>query len=767
MPLDIDTLLSHFQGVRQSGNEYMAHCPAHDDHTASLSIGQKGDKPLVHCHAGCSTEAVLEAVGLKMSDLCGGNGKRPKGKGRIVETYDYVTAEGNLLFQAVRYEPKDFRQRRPDGKGGYIYNLQGIEPVIYRLPAVREAVRKGEPIFVVEGERDCHSLESIGFVATCNPMGAGKWRDSYSEELRGAKCVILPDNDEPGRKHGVQVANSLHGKASSVKVIGLPDLAEKGDISDWLDQDHTKEELLALVEQAPEYEPCEQQPEEQRTDTKIAILSKFYPRPFTDHILQRVPFLWEGERGLLWRYDEKEGLWRADGESFISAYYRRDVAIIADDLKKRNVIQEIVADVGGCSYHPSGLPEPSLHLIPFANGVYDLNAGGFREFQADDHFTFKLPHKYNPAAKAKILPEVIGSLLPEAETVTLYELLAYSLWRDYPYQRVFFLLGGGANGKSLYTQTILSHFLGTENVTQIGLQSLQEERFAAAQLHRKLANVAGESPYCDLKSTETLKALCGWDILTADRKYLSPVKFKNHAKLMFVCNQLPKTHDTTDAFYRRAFIIEFPHRFADDPTLPMRITEDPEEFEWLAVQAVRTLQDLRARNFIFTRHQGLAEVKGEYERRSNPLVRFVAERCIRDSDGYIPKWQFIEQFQDFLRETGFISWSDTRLGNGMKELGFEAARRSYDDKTWHCWLGLSWKVSDLSDLSGYLEQSPTRIGNGCNYPDNPDNPDNEPPREPCTCGATDWRSEPAASGGFVCRSCKRALSPQEGQCDER
>ncbi|MCX6376250.1 MAG: phage/plasmid primase, P4 family, partial [Armatimonadetes bacterium] len=644
----------------------------------------------------------------------------------------------------------------PDGAGGWVWNLQGVEPTLYRLPQVIEAVCKGEVVFVVEGERDVHSLESIGLTATTNAMGAGKWRDSYSETLRGAKVAILPDADPAGRKHGEQVARSLHGKASSVKVIELPGLAEKQDVSDWLRAGHTREELLALVADTQEWERMVEQPEAdllQRTDTKIAILSKFYPRPFTDHILQRIPFRWEGERGLLWRFDSGEGLWRPDGESFLSAYFRRDLDVIADDLKKRNVIQEIVADVAGCSYHPGGLPEPPLHLIPFANGVYDLNAGGFRAFEAGDHFTFKLPHRYNPAAKSSLLPEIIGSLLPEAETVTLFELIAYSLWRDYPYQRVFFLLGGGGNGKSLFTQTILSHFLGTENVTQIGLQSLQEERFAAAQLHRKLANVAGESPYCDLKSTETLKALCGWDLLTADRKYLTPVRFKNHAKLCFVCNQLPKTHDTTDAFYRRAFIIEFPNQFSDDPTLPMRITENPEEFEWLAVQAVRTLQDLRARNFIFTRHQGLAEVKGEYERRSNPLVRFIGERCIRDGEGFIPKWQLTEQFQDFLREAGFISWSDTRLGGGMKELGFETSRRSCEDgKDWRCWLGLSWNPPHSPYSPGYSEQSPKDLRNGCEKYGDPGDPGGIE-REPCETATPEEPEKPPTEPAFKCAYC--------------
>lgn len=779
----LEHVLSRLQGVRRSGGRYIALCPAHNDNKASLSISAAEDRVLLKCFADCENEAVVKALGLQMNDLFDhspkefGNGKKPGSYSHEKEVYDYTDADGNLIYQVVRFEPKDFRQRRPDGNGGWIWNLQSVNRVLYRLPKLKPAISKGEMICVVEGEKDVHSLESVGLTATCNAGGAGKWQESFAEYLKKASVVLLPDNDEPGRKHAENVAQSLNGFAASVKVVELPGLPPKGDVSDWLQAGHTVEDLHGLVEQAQEWKSEQSKsPQDQARHGAITVLSKFYPRPFTKYILERVQFVWEGERGLLWRYDGGEGLWRSDGGSFISAYFRRDLEDILDDLKRKNVVQEIIADVAGCSYQPGGLHEPSLHLIPFANGVYDLNAGGFREFRADDLFTFKLPHRYNPAAKARYLPEVIGNLLPEAETVTLYELIAYCLWRDYPYQKVFFLLGGGGNGKSLFTQTILSHFLGKENVTQTGLQSLQEERFATAQLYRKLANVAGESPYCDLKDTETLKALCGWDVLEADRKYLATVKFKNHAKLIFVCNQLPKTHDTTDAFYRRPFIVEFPNQFQDDPTLPIRITGNPEEFEWLAAQAVRTLQDLRGRNFIFTRHQGLDRIKAEYERRSNPLVRFIAECCIRDSDGLIWKWEFCEKYQDFLKENGFVTWSDTRLGGDMKQLGYETGKRTGSEgREWNAWLGITWlNPPESQDSQGYLKQSSSDIRDGCKHPGDPGDPcgNNEPslretiPTASCPhCGAVGWRYEALAfnnNGGWICRKCFQAIPVEVG-----
>src|SRR5262249_9679842 len=136
---------------------------------------------------------------------------------RIVATYDYCDAQGTLRFQAVRFDPKDFRQRRPDGNGGWISNLKAVELVLYRLPDVLAAVQSGRVVDIVEGEKDVETLRTLGRIATCNPMGAGKWYTAYNEPLRGADIVILPDNDAPGQKHAQQVAQALHGIAASVK----------------------------------------------------------------------------------------------------------------------------------------------------------------------------------------------------------------------------------------------------------------------------------------------------------------------------------------------------------------------------------------------------------------------------------------------------------------------------------------------------------------------------------------------------------------------
>jgi hypothetical protein len=174
-------------------------------------------------------------------------GENPE-KARIVATYDYVDEDARLLFQVVRLEPKSFRQRKPGLNGEeWIWKLGDTRRVPYRLPELREAIASDRIIFIVEGEKDADRMAKLGLVATCNPGGAGKWQDELTPHFEGACVIILRDNDEAGRKHGVLVADRLKSTAAEISILDLPDLPEKGDVSDWLDAGHTVEELWELV----------------------------------------------------------------------------------------------------------------------------------------------------------------------------------------------------------------------------------------------------------------------------------------------------------------------------------------------------------------------------------------------------------------------------------------------------------------------------------------------------------------------------------------
>jgi putative DNA primase/helicase len=258
--------------LKVRGNDKaMALCPFHQDNTPSLSVNLgSGDFNCFGCDAKGSIfdfymrleEVDFRAALAAFAEIAG---LAPEQKKRIVKTYDYTDEAGNLLFQVIRYHPKDFRQRTPDGKGGWIWNMNNIRLVPFHLPSVLKA----DNIIITEGEKDVESLRAWGLVATCNPMGAGKWElqsktkgeiiRPYNEYFRGKKVLIVPDNDESGRRHSAQVAANLEGIAESVKVVVLPNLPDKGDVSDWLKAGGTKEQLLGFIRSTPEWRPVEEE----------------------------------------------------------------------------------------------------------------------------------------------------------------------------------------------------------------------------------------------------------------------------------------------------------------------------------------------------------------------------------------------------------------------------------------------------------------------------------------------------------------------------
>jgi 5S rRNA maturation endonuclease (ribonuclease M5) len=246
-------------GANKSSNGWMAKCPAHKDQNPSLSIAEGQDgRVLLKCHAGCRVEDILAKLDIPICELFPPADAKPVLQRREVATYDYTDETGKLLFQAVRYEPKDFRQRRPDGNGGWFYNLQGVRRVLFHLPDVIAAIRDGGTVFVVEGERDAISVAEYDLVATCNPMGAGKWCNDYTAMLTGAEqVVIIADKDEPGRKHATAVATALHGVVKLLKVVELPDWKGKSvkDFTDFIDAGAKLLDFLVVIGATPAWTP--------------------------------------------------------------------------------------------------------------------------------------------------------------------------------------------------------------------------------------------------------------------------------------------------------------------------------------------------------------------------------------------------------------------------------------------------------------------------------------------------------------------------------
>lgn len=258
-----EVVLPKLEGIRPAAGGYSAKCPAHDDSSPSLSVKAGDNQPVVfHCFAGCSQDDILAALGLTWEDVSAPREERRRDtgewtfKGPASDVYNYCDEYGELLYQVLRVpEPggkKTFLQRVPDAsaKGGYRWKLDGVRRVPYRLPEVMTAIAEGREVWVVEGEKDVHTLARMGLTATCNSGGAGKWKLEHSALLTDAHVRIVADRDKPGQAHARAVADSLEEFAASVS-ISEPTAGK--DITDHIAAGKTIDDLVITWqrEQAP------------------------------------------------------------------------------------------------------------------------------------------------------------------------------------------------------------------------------------------------------------------------------------------------------------------------------------------------------------------------------------------------------------------------------------------------------------------------------------------------------------------------------------
>lgn len=254
------------QKLATDGRGSIVKCIFHDDKKPSLSINV--EKGVWHCFSGCGQGGILdfekkfsscdtETAWANIAEVCGI--EQPRIFDSAPEAvYSYRDEDGQPLFEKLRYPGKRFPQRMKAPNGAWVYNLADAPKVLYNLPEVITA----NHVAICEGEKDCDNVNSLHlenygkgnerFIATTNFDGAGKWRPEYSPYFIGKHVVIFPDNDEPWRNHASQVAASVVPYARDVRIVNLPGLPEKGDVSDYL-QTHDAQALLAVIQKTPHW----------------------------------------------------------------------------------------------------------------------------------------------------------------------------------------------------------------------------------------------------------------------------------------------------------------------------------------------------------------------------------------------------------------------------------------------------------------------------------------------------------------------------------
>ena len=366
--------------------------------------------------------------------------------------------------------------------------------------------------------------------------------------------------------------------------------------------------------------------------------------------------------------------------------------------------------------------------ICIMNGVLNVITKELTPFTPDKIFFNKLPIYYDPDAKCPNIDKFLNSILypavdkneniiPEVEPAdkqAIYELFGFLLYKEYFLKKAIMLTGGGDNGKSTIIE-LIKRFIGSENCSALDLQTVDKEQFAISNLFKKMANISADIPKAALYGTTQFKKLTGkTDEVDADRKNKSRIKFVNYAKMIFSANELPPTKDTTDAFWGRWLIFDFPYQFLSVEEIARRKAENnrlgksnlnkwfkpidtkiidnivtPEELSGLLNKALEGLARLM-KNSDFSHTESARQVEKKWLKKSDSFLYFFGEKCEIDYNATVEKKTLAAEYMKFCREERLIPRSATQIKSTLENKGIWDDRETMGDRA-RIWVGLKFK----------------------------------------------------------------------------
>jgi putative DNA primase/helicase len=630
----------------------------------------------------------------------------------IVATYDYRDESGELLYQVVRYEPKDFRQRRPDGKGGWIWNLNNTRRVLYRLQELLTADKR-QWIFVVEGEKDADRLIDLGLVATTCAMGAVKWQDNYSEFLNDRRVVVIPDNDKPGKKHAQKIAQSLSKVGAEAQIVKLPELPEKGDVSDWLDNGGDKSKLLKLIETT--------KPSAKVIDTDFNLTDAGNGERFAAQHGRKIRYCWTWGKWLF--YDNKR--WNiTTGEqmanrlavetarSIIREAEGKNYSERGEILKWSHQSENTTRLAAMLTATKSVLPiaayaeqfDKNIWLLNCLNGTVDLQTGKLRPHNPADMITKLCPVQYDLEAQLQLWNDFLA-MATDGDNMMfdfLQTAIGYSLTGSIAEEKLFFIHGPAASGKSTFLEAVKATF-GEYAQTSDFETFLQRKQVGG--IRNDIAKLNGARLVASIEVDDgkklaegLIKMLTGGDTVSARFLYKESFEFLPQFKLWLAANHAPRVKDDDDAIWRRILRVPFEQVVAKEDRNPkIKATLRNPEIAGSAILAWSVKGCLKWQRDGLIVPEVVKLSTEEYRQSQDPLKDFFDDECEFDLTAFVPVAELREAYDQHAKDNGVrYTLGPREFNKRLRAKGCDVKSKRYansvgTEKVGKCWQGVTLK----------------------------------------------------------------------------
>ena len=419
----------------------------------------------------------------------------------------------------------------------------------------------------------------------------------------------------------------------------------------------------------------------------------------------------DDENSEVWIY--QKGIYIPQGKTYIREFSRK----ILDIAYTTHFCNQIIAKIEADTYIDQDKFFNNIikDEICCENGIINLNTRELLPFNPEKIFFTKIPVLYDPTAVCPGIEKHFKTVLKkEEDSEVMFELFGFLLYKEYFLEKGVMFIGDGRNGKGK-TIDLMKRFIGVDNCSSVPLQQFESDNFAAGELFNKLANLPGDLDDKALTHTGMFKTLTGRDLIAAPRKFLTRVKFVNFAKMVFACNKLPKTKDTTTAFWNRWILFEFPYTFLGEKEISQLKPEEkknvklrdmniidklssPEELSGLLNRALDGLQRL-LNNKDFSNSQGVKEIKNLWIRKSDSFLAYCLDHIEENSEVKIEKKVLRLAYAKFCKKHKVKPVSDKAIRETLFENYAVSEERTSGGQ--YNWEGIMFKNGDIrEDLGG-------------------------------------------------------------------